>query len=136
MEGQDTRLWVIHANLAEIDPVCVEISDWLAQLMLQDYQFALEIIAREALCNAILHGAQQDSSQPVSCELQITPERICLTVTDPGPGFDWQARLHAGPPDVSAEHGRGLLIYQLYADEVKFSSSGNRVELHMQLHSK
>ena len=55
-----------------------------------------------------------------------------LVVADGGPGFDWRAALERVPAEA-ATSGRGLKIYQAYADRVSFNRVGNRVVLERRL---
>ena len=48
----------IPSQLAAIEPVCEQIRGLLARRHLQEMEFAVEILARECLNNAILHGNQ------------------------------------------------------------------------------
>lgn len=88
--------------------------------------FELELLAREALGNAVHHGSRDDGSQSVSARLSVRPGRIELCVADSGPGFDWR-NVSACLPDPSSEAGRGLCILKCYADTVEFNDAGNRV---------
>lgn len=100
---------------------CVSAADW----------YAVELLLREALTNAVLHGDPGSSGQ-VSCEVTVRKRLARLIVADEGRGFDWRRALSAAAPDT-ATSGRGVKIYQLYADRVSFNEAGNRVVLHRRL---
>ena len=91
--------------------------------------FPLELLAREALNNAIIHGCQTNPAMYVYAELQRDENNLQLTIRDEGAGFDWQAALQDTVFDENRENGRGLKLYRLYADRVEFNDRGNQVVL-------
>ena len=123
------KAWQLPAVLTAIDAVCADVRAWLEQLQLTDHTFAVELLLREALTNAIRHGCAHDARLQVRCAMMIDTDTIQLVIADDGPGFDWAARLTRTPVKVQQEHGRGLAIYQLYADTVEFNARGNQLRL-------
>lgn len=91
--------------------------------------FDMELLAREALLNALNNGAPRSSTGEVRAALYFEPGKVCLRVEDDGPGFDWKARLGQPAPDPASESGRGVFIMKNYADAVEYSPSGNAVLL-------
>ncbi|MBP8815587.1 MAG: ATP-binding protein, partial [Desulfobulbus sp.] len=93
-----------------------------------DHVFAVDLLLREFLNNAILHGNRLDASKLVQVEVRVGRRVIVLSVADEGPGFDWRSRRchKSGATDTS---GRGLEIGRLYADRIRFNRAGNRVIL-------
>lgn len=89
--------------------------------------FALRILLREALLNAVTHGSANDPSKEVHCSLDFDAEGACLRVSDSGPGFAWREC----PPELEldGDGGRGLPLMRIYAGSVIFSEKGNAVEL-------
>lgn len=132
MPGVETlqrKQWVVAADLAAVDRVCAELAAWLAEHGLAAQRFTLEILAREALNNAVLHGGSQDPARQVRCDMEISAEAMRLQITDDGPGFDWQAALQRDLAAAEEDHGRGLALYRLYADTIAFNACGNSVVL-------
>ena len=88
--------------------------------------FVAELLLREALTNAVLHGSRKRSGLMVRCIVRVNSRRLLIAVKDEGPGFDWRSarQLRAGVSDCS---GRGLEIYRNYACRVRFNSPGNAV---------
>lgn len=90
------------------------------------HNFAAELLLREMLTNAVVHGCRKDSSQCVRCVLRLREARLSFAVQDSGPGFDWRAawqrQSHAA--DCS---GRGLEILRKYASRFRFNEPGNGV---------
>ena len=124
------RQWVIPAAIKYIDRVCSELSVWLLEYELGEHSFPVQLLVREALNNAILHGCQQNETLLVQLTIQVTETEITLTVQDEGPGFDWQSLLNK--TELTETHqtsGRGLWIYKLFAGQVEFNPAGNQVRL-------
>ncbi len=114
---------------ASLDAVESFVADMRGQLRahgLEAVCFDLELMAREALGNAVRHGCGDDSSLSVSARLAVQPDRVELCVSDSGAGFDWR-NAPSCLPNPSSETGRGLCILKHYADTVEFNDSGNTV---------
>jgi serine/threonine-protein kinase RsbW len=92
-------------------------------------QFRVEILARECLNNAILHGNRGRKNGWVKFGIRIGKKLICLRVADRGPGFKWRDRCRLRWPGANAVKGRGLMIFKIYADRVAFNRRGNQVTL-------
>jgi len=90
--------------------------------------FAIELLLRESLANAVLHGSDGDATKTIRCVLRMRPARFLLVLRDEGTGFDWRAawRRSSGSGEVG---GRGLEILRLYASRVRFNRSGNMVAI-------
>ena len=118
----------IPSDLAQVEGVCRAARDLLEANGLADHVFAVDLLLREFLNNAILHGNRLDASKLVQVEVRVGRRVIVLSVADEGPGFDWRSRRchKSGATDTS---GRGLEIGRLYADRIRFNRAGNRVIL-------
>jgi serine/threonine-protein kinase RsbW len=119
----------IPARLELVDAVCREIRQTLSDHGLETAVFGAELVARECLNNAVLHGSGSDPAKQVRLRLFRKGEWICLRVTDQGPGFDWQKARPNVPPDCSATSGRGLAIVKSYSERVRFNRQGNQITL-------
>jgi anti-sigma regulatory factor (Ser/Thr protein kinase) len=91
-------------------------------------RFAAELLVREALTNAVVHGCGADSRKQVRCWLRLRKGHLLIAVADDGEGFDWRAARHA-TADGSDCSGRGMEILRRYADHVRFNHKGNVVTL-------
>lgn len=129
MNTPSKRAWVIQACLFNVDKVCNEMTMWLVEQGLTSCLFQVELMAREALNNAIIHGSNLDPDRSVNCELQFIEDQLRLTVQDDGPGFDWHSLLENEVVDSLQENGRGIQMYRFYADSIEFNPSGNQVTL-------
>jgi len=112
----------------------------------------LKVGFREALINAIAHGnldvvkpddgektldsavrEKQNlgpTNKKVYVELDITPDRVSITIKDEGKGFDWKNL----PNPVDGENvfktkGRGILFMNSFFDSVTYNDLGNEVTM-------
>ena len=90
--------------------------------------FAAELLVREALTNAVVHGCHTDPNKQVRCSLRLKGLRLLIVVEDDGDGFDWRAAWGnvAKFPECS---GRGIEILRKYARRVRYNDKGNAVAL-------
>jgi serine/threonine-protein kinase RsbW len=90
--------------------------------------FAAELLVREALTNAVIHGCHADPARRVRCFLRVKARRLLIAVEDDGDGFNWRAAWNysAAFPDCS---GRGIAILRQYASRVRYSARGNLVTI-------
>lgn len=115
------------SRLAAVDQVCGEIREFLRQHGLGTLSFNVELVARECLNNAILHGNHSDERKQAEVNLTLGRKWIRLQVADEGAGFNWRRLKRQGMPEDDATHGRGLPISQLYSGRVKFNRRGNQI---------
>ena len=91
----------------------------------------IELALTEALANAVVHGAKNDPSKIIECDVACDEERgILIVVRDPGTGFD-PSKI-ANPcegQNIYANHGRGIYLINELMDEVQFHKNGT--EIHM-----
>lgn len=112
----------------EVDAVCLHLRSFLQTHGRAADSFVVELLAREALNNALQHGHQGQGDQPARLILRLGHRWLRLQITDAGAGFNWRAARHrtAAPAAIS---GRGLAISALYADRVAFNQRGNQITL-------
>jgi serine/threonine-protein kinase RsbW len=115
------------STLEHVDDVCREIRAFLHQHGAGNAAFVVELVGRESLNNAVIHGNQRDGHKTVRLGLRLDSTHVRLSVADEGPGFDWRRGLNAPPPGEYATNGRGLPILSLYADRVRYNAPGNRL---------
>jgi len=116
------------ASLVLLDRAVAETVALLTSRNASGSLFDVKLLLREALLNAVVHGSRGDPLRLVELEALANDGRLTLSVRDQGGGFDWRGRL-ANPPSPVDTSGRGLTILTLYADDVRFNVSGNRVTL-------
>lgn len=120
------------STLAAIDQLCALARPWLEENGLHEDWFAVMLLLRESLNNAVKHGNGSDPALLVDCRLRKGPRWLDISVGDCGAGFDWE-RFSTHQACCADTCGRGLEIYRLYADKVFFNRRGNRVLLRLEM---
>ncbi len=120
--------WTIASVPAAVDVVCLGARAALERRRLAAHCFAVDLLLREFLNNAIIHGHRSVRRRRVRAGMRITRKWIVLRIADRGAGFDWRARRRE-PPDATSPCGRGMAIGAAYAQQVQFSPRGNAVTL-------
>lgn len=90
--------------------------------------FAVHLALEEAFINAVRHGNKMDPAKGVRIDYLVEADKITVSVTDEGNGFD----LGAVPDPRYGENlykpeGRGLFLMHSYMDEIEFDERGNSV---------
>ena len=120
------------ADRDAVDPVVVNIMNLVREMKCAPgREDDIELALTEALANAVVHGAKNDSSKVIECDVACDEERgILIVVRDPGNGFD-PAKI-ANPcegENIFSNHGRGIYLINQLMDEVQFHKNGT--EIHM-----
>ena len=118
----------IPSRMAEAELLCLKIRNTLQANDLSQHSFAVELLARECLSNAVIHGNENDDDKSIVLRLDLGREWIRLQVRDEGPGFRWRQG-RKKQLNTSVPSGRGLHLYGLYAQRVRFNRLGNQVTL-------
>lgn len=93
-------------------------------------RFAIRLAFEEAVTNAFRHGHAELPDEPIQVEYDVDAERVIMTVTDRGPGFEPES-----VPDPTLEEnlanpsGRGLMLIRTYMSEVLFNEQGNQLTM-------
>jgi serine/threonine-protein kinase RsbW len=122
----------IDADVSNITPVVEEVMEIVKEMKCAaGKEFEVEMALREALANAVIHGAKHDKNKQVQFCVACDPSTgLLIVVRDPGEGFD-----PASIPDcctgqnVFSDHGRGIFLINQLMDEVRFERGGT--EIHM-----
>ena len=122
---------VLKGIMSELRAVCAKVMSLAKTLNYSgDDLFAVHLAMEEAIVNAVKHGNKLDTSKTVSVEYDISPERIDISVSDEGRGFDPET---VDDPRLSENiykmGGRGVLLIKSYMDEVEYSRAGNSVRM-------
>lgn len=93
---------------------------------------------REALANAIVHGARNDTGKIAECCVVCEEEHgILIIVRDPGKGFDpTSIPLPTSEQNIYLEHGRGIYLINQLMDEVKFHKGGTEIHMRKRIRPK
>ena len=97
-------------------------------LIQENEKFNIDLVLRESINNAILHGNRTDIRKKVILKVFHNSHYIKITIQDQGLGFDWHSREIVELSD-SETHGRGLFIIKLYSDKYYYNSKGNKLTL-------
>lgn len=118
----------LKATLQNIDIFCDKAENMLKKNNLEDYVFPVQMLLREALTNAVVHGCRTNPDFIIKTYFEIFNECIIIVIEDPGDGFDW---IHCNDSGYSlpANSGRGLLILQKYASEYNYNKIGNVIRI-------
>ena len=123
------------STLENIDRTCDEVTGFLKQGFkeMEEHLFAINLVMREALTNAVRHGNRLDPGKQVNFLLEIDQDSsIRMVIEDQGDGFDWQ-RARQRPPNEDDDHGRGLVIMTAYFSSCGYNRKGNRLILEKRL---
>jgi anti-anti-sigma factor len=82
--------------------------------------FDIKVALGEALANALRHGRPEQGDAQVSLGVDAYSDRLVLSVTDNGFGFDGAA---ASVDDVYAPGGRGIMFMHALMDRVDFAQA-------------
>jgi len=116
------------SDLANVDR-CVELIGSLLEKKSADrHLFALSLLAREALNNAMIHGNALDREKRVFFSIEEKEGGYDMLVEDEGGGFNWEDHIRTTSKldDVS---GRGHEIYRNFARAVHYNAKGNALRI-------
>jgi serine/threonine-protein kinase RsbW len=120
------------ADLQSISPVVDSVLQTASKMGCgKGHEMEIELAIREALANAVKHGAGGDASKEVRCCVACDESRgMLIIVSDPGNGFD-----PATVPSpllgeqLFSDHGRGLYLINQLMDQVWFSQGGTQIHM-------
>lgn len=118
----------VASRLTEADSLCRSLRNLLNEAGLAAKSFAVELLARESLNNAVIHVDRNVVDTAIRLELRVGRKWIRLQVGDGGAGFNWR-KARRRQCEVEAESGRGLALFALYAEQVRFNRRGNQITL-------
>jgi len=132
------NLYIRFSSFLEyIDEVCKTVTLFLKsdQQEVVPHLFAIHLVLREGLTNAVRHGNKSDPDKLVEFQLKIDKGKsICLEIADQGEGFDWKKQQVSGLPE-DEDHGRGLPIMETYFTRYSYNQKGNRLYLEKSISS-
>jgi serine/threonine-protein kinase RsbW len=122
---------VLKGIISELRRVCAKI---LCHAKILDYSeddlFAIHLAMEEAIVNAVKHGNKKNTDKAVAIEYDVSPEKIDVTVTDQGRGFNPDGLDDPRLGDnVYKTGGRGVLLIKSYMDTVEYNEIGNSVHM-------
>ncbi len=123
---------LVAADIMAIGPVVERVMELVKEMNCSEgKEFEIEMALREALANAIVHGARRDSSKQVQLCVNCDSERrMLIVVRDPGEGFNPNSvPSPVNGQNIFSAHGRGIYLINQLMDEVRFERGGT--EIHM-----
>ena len=124
MKGRVLIERAIHGSDAEVNAFFLAFNQRLAELPERSRHFAVELVAREAVQNAVDYGCCRDSAKSARIELRYDGETLSLRVDDEGPGFDPETTLALERSRESGSSGNGLSIIAAYSDRYYYENGG------------
>jgi anti-anti-sigma factor len=118
----------IPSRIEEAESLCLKIRAFLQAAGLAELCFPVELLARECLVNAVIHGNGKAADKSVALCLAVGKEWIRLEVCDQGPGFPWRKERQKSV-ETAKPSGHGLQFCALYAERVRFNRRGNQITL-------
>ena len=114
---------VIPSVVSMIDGTVAKITGMIRQSPCWDDTENIELVLREALANAIIHGNRADPKKPVRICVAIQADcGLLIVVKDAGSGFDpSQLPNPVVGQNLFAEHGRGIFLINRLMEDVRFS---------------
>ncbi len=123
------------SDLAQIDAVVKEAVDYLRSKLndIKEHLFAVNLVLREGLTNAVRHGNANEILKKVTLLLDLHDQtRIKIVIEDEGEGFDWKSHRNKRFPE-GQDHGRGMLIMDAYFTGYSYNDKGNVLYLELKL---
>jgi len=109
---------------AEVNDFFLALKDRLRDLPDRPRHFAVELVAREAVQNAVEYGCCRDPERSAHIELRLDGGLLSLKVGDEGPGFDPEATLERERSRESGSSGNGISIIAAYSDRYHYENGG------------
>jgi serine/threonine-protein kinase RsbW len=130
-EAQIHKSVVVPGTALDTRKVCEQI---LSRIREYNYSqndiFAIHLALEEAFINAVKHGNKMDPSKNIKIEYTIMPDKVDISITDQGRGFDTEKL-----PDPRLDenlyktNGRGLFLIRSYMTKTEFNKTGNRIRM-------
>ena len=122
---------VVESKPSAVVEVCKQIIAKLkANKFGKDDIFAVHLTLEEAFLNAVKHGNKMDPTKKVKVEYTVDAEKVDISITDEGNGFEPESVADPRFGEKLFEPGgRGLLLMNSYMDIVEYNERGNRVRM-------
>lgn len=88
------------------------------------------IAVTEAVNNAIQYGNRNDVTKQVTVQFQTKDNRLSVTISDEGQGFDYESLPDpTAPENLEKMEGRGIFLMKSLSDKLSFYKKGSEVEM-------
>jgi anti-sigma regulatory factor (Ser/Thr protein kinase) len=116
----------IAACETEAESLTLRLRAWLNRVAEEPDRFAIELLCREAIANAVSHGCRSDSAKRVRVKVERRAGTFYGQIEDEGAGFTPSIQRELF--DLRhAEKGMGIAIIAHYADRIAFEDGGRIV---------
>ena len=122
----------VASTFEAVESTCQDLRVFLDARRVAASRFATELVVREFLNNAVLHGNRLDASKTADLEVCLGRIWITVRVTDQGTGFDWRRVMRRPLEGAAATHGRGLTIGKTYGRRLTYSLGGRQVRVRLE----
>lgn len=76
----------------------------------------------------------ENLNKTVDVTIEKTPEEVVVTITDQGPGFDWDKWTHFDPHRITDVNGRGIAKAHIMGmSSIAYTAPGNQVRCEMKI---
>ncbi len=116
------------SSLDEVDIQVMNLLAILDEKFTAYNRFALDLVLRETLNNAVIHGNKRDPECSIQFSIKLKDNRFIIVAEDEGAGFDWRSALHRESVR-GYDHGRGFPILQSYCSVIELNEKGNEIRL-------
>lgn len=120
--------WECSSTIGAVQNLWSKLELLLSESVHVEVLFAIELVVREMLVNAVVHGNKADPAKKIALNMQLWSHFLLLEIADEGFGFDWQHRL-TKPLNDNDTRGRGLNIASIYALDIRYSQNGSNVKV-------
>lgn len=119
------------SQIQAISPFVDQLMRFIRRFRSEEESEYIEIAAREAITNAIVHGNCGDPEKRVYVTSRCDKDGgVSITIRDEGRGFDSRAVPDpTAPENRLSPHGRGIYVMHALMDEVRFEEGGTVVKM-------
>jgi serine/threonine-protein kinase RsbW len=126
--GLNIMVIYLGSSMGNIDLADKETRKFLKDLGLMLDTFAVSLVMREGLTNAIKHGHGCDINKIIKYSLSVQDENLIMEIEDQGAGFNWR-EAQKKLPETDRDHGRGFTIIKKYFTDYSYNERGNKLIL-------
>jgi len=127
--GDNTLTIKFPSRVEVINHVEDETRGFLERMGLSHEAFAVCLVMREGLTNAVKHGNRCDPAKNVTYTVKCSDNTLVIEIEDEGEGFDWRAIPEPEGDNINSDHGRGIIIMKRYMNEHRYNDKGNKLIL-------
>lgn len=120
----ESKKLIIDSKLEALDQVYIWLKTILEPIITEGIKDNILLITYEIVTNAIIHGNKKDPSKSVNIGLDITEDKIIITIEDEGEGYDTlPSKEEAQNLNYLEEGGRGLKLAVLICDDIELDKN-------------